>query len=77
MCSVVYENNFSGVIPKQLGKLKTLEMLCCSKFEGSIPRELEDFSSPKELQFDPKLAPVVSSGTGYIIRKSGNKSVFD
>ncbi|GMH14160.1 hypothetical protein Nepgr_016001 [Nepenthes gracilis] len=48
-------------------------MLCCNKFEGNISRELEDFSLPSELQFDPKLAPVASSGISYIIRKSGDK----
>ncbi|GMH20732.1 hypothetical protein Nepgr_022574 [Nepenthes gracilis] len=37
-------------------------MLCCNKFEGSIPRELEDFSSPSELQFNQKLALVTSTG---------------
>ncbi|GMH14928.1 hypothetical protein Nepgr_016769 [Nepenthes gracilis] len=51
-----------------------LRMLCCNKFEGSISRELEYFSLPSELQFNPKLAPVVSTGIDGLTTVTGNIS---
>ncbi|KAK1322382.1 putative LRR receptor-like serine/threonine-protein kinase MRH1 [Acorus calamus] len=79
---ILYKNNFSGVIPKELGNLTMLELLDLrgNHLSGMIPAELNEMLSlkhlripllPSEMHFDQILMSEMESEVGCINRKVG------
>lgn len=49
--SVLYKNKFSGVIPKEIGRLTMLQLMDLrnNNLGGPIPKEVEEMLSLKQL----------------------------